>query len=357
MSQARLAGTLLLTHSSRTTNLERCSPQFLTRRFDARRLRDLPPVETLRPAPTLYSGAVSFLRVGGTEAEPTFTPAGAFRHPEKIQHALFLQPGPDGRRLLVAFEHRLEIWKVAGTSFQPALEQTAGTSLELRLEHPHLAGVHTVDLLPGPEERVLVSCAAADALMIANLTTGRVEGALRLPGALYGSGYPLSTGHDLRHRYIPDRYQTTHVNSASLIGGDQAVYSTLIQGAIGLCDLRTGTFREITRGFVGCHGARANGAGTLYFTDSATGSLIFLDGEGRITYRHAIHSRWLHDTLSLTERLWAFALADRNELRIYDLNDERLLHRQRFPLRETLPRGDEEGWLGDSVQALAWCPA
>ncbi|HEX6199825.1 MAG TPA: hypothetical protein VF150_06130, partial [Thermoanaerobaculia bacterium] len=57
----RRAGTLVLTHSSRKTNTERASVQFLTRRFgDLRRLDHLPPFESLRPPQPLYSGALSF---------------------------------------------------------------------------------------------------------------------------------------------------------------------------------------------------------------------------------------------------------------------------------------------------------
>ena len=346
---------LTLTHSSRTTNLERCSVQFLTRRFDdPQRLAALPPVERLRPAPVLYSGAVSFLRIEGTEQEPTFTPAGAIRHKDKIQHAVFFPQ--TGDRLLVGFEHRLEIWRLIWEA-----DTVTGYQRTFRLEHPHLVGLHTVDLLPasaetGPigELRALLSVSSADALMIANLTTGRIERTLRLPEDLYGRGYPLTPGHDLRHRYIPDHYQTTHVNSASLVpgtAGRKAVYSTLIQGAIGVCDLETGRCRELTRGFVGCHGARGNLAGTVFFTDSATGTLVFLDGEGRITFRFAVPCRWLHDALPLTDRLWAFALADLNELRIYDLDADRLVYQRRFPLKAKLEETAGE-WLGDSVQAL-----
>ncbi len=134
----------------------------------------------------------------------------------------------------------------------------------------------------------------------------------------------------------------------------RAVYSTLTQGAIGLCDLERGTWCEITRGFVGCHGARANPAGTLYFTDSATGTLTFLNPAGQITYRYAVPSRWLHDALPITDRLWAFALADSNELRIYDLDADRLVYRQQFPLQQDLGTEDVSLWLGDSTQALAW---
>jgi hypothetical protein len=360
MTRHALPGILTLTHSSRTTNLERCSPQFLVRRFDSPcRLKKLPPVDDLRRAPVLYSGAVSFLRVGGTDANPTFTPAGAIRHHDKIQHATFLPRLGDGQgedRLLVAFEHRLEIWRL-----QTGGDGTfSGYTRNLRLEHPHLAGVHTVDpwIATDGQERALVSCAAADALLIANLTTGRIERTLRLPSELYGQGYPLALSHDLRHHYIPDRYQTTHVNCATLVPGStqrRAVYSTLTQGAIGLCDLERGTWCEITRGFVGCHGARANAAGTLYFTDSTTGTLVFLNLAGQITYRYAVPSRWLHDALPITDRLWAFALADRNELRIYDLDEDRLAYRQPFPLRQDLHPEDAGLWLGDSTQALAWC--
>ncbi|HEY0554380.1 MAG TPA: hypothetical protein VGG20_08930, partial [Thermoanaerobaculia bacterium] len=64
MPPESLRGILTLTHSSRATNLGRCSAEFLARRFAAPgRLRDLPPWTSLPPAEILYSGGVSFHRL------------------------------------------------------------------------------------------------------------------------------------------------------------------------------------------------------------------------------------------------------------------------------------------------------
>jgi hypothetical protein len=227
-------------------------------------------------------------------------------------------------------------------------------------EHPLLAGLHTVAPLPG--DRALLSCSASDALLILHLGTGEIEKVLRMPADLYGHNYDLGPDTDLRRHYVGDEQQTTHVNAAHPFdGGRCAVVSTLIQGAVGVFDLETGAYEEIARGFVGCHGARVSAEGEIYFADSTAGHLVFLDDRGRIARRFDAGSRWLHDVQQIRGSVYAFALADANELRVWDVDREELLYRRRFvswPVEGLFGLARRAPfWLGNSTQALSFMPA
>ena len=104
----RLLGTLALTHSSRRTNLARCSVQFLTGRFgDPGRLSRLPPFDSLPPPEPLYCGAASFHEVlEDGQGRLRFRPAGSFRHREKVQQVVVMEG-----EMLVGFEQRVERWR------------------------------------------------------------------------------------------------------------------------------------------------------------------------------------------------------------------------------------------------------
>jgi hypothetical protein len=359
----RTLGILALTHSSRKANLARCSVEFLTRRFaDPGRLRDLPPFDCLPPARALYSGAVSFYRVmeEGCEATPgrrrvRLERLGCLRSRDRIQHVVLL--GADD--LLVGYEHRLERWRLRAPIDR--LRRLTATDCETvwRCEHPHLAGLHTVE--PLGDGRAALSCASADAVLVCDLERGEVEATVRLPAALYGQGYELGAATDLRRHAIPDEAQATHVNAAHRAGGSRVVVSTLIQGAIGLLDLATGAYAEIGRGFVGCHGARLSAEGEVYFADSPAGALTFLAPSGQIARRFAVGSRWLHDAQQIAGSVYAFALADRNELRLYDLDGGEILSRERFrtwPLPGLFGAARlVPGWLGNTTQSLSFLPA
>lgn len=339
-------GTLALTHSSRRTNLSRCSAEFLTRRFgDPGRLGRLPPFESLPPPEPLYCGAASFLEVLEDESgRLCFRPGTRWKHREKVQHVASL--GEAG--LLVGFEQRVELRRPGAIR---------------SYEHPLLAGLHTVAPLPGGQ--ALLSCSASDALLVLDLATGEVEKVLRMPEDVYGRRYDLGPGMDLRRHYIGDEQQTTHVNAAHPFdGGRRAVVSTLIQGAVGVFDLETGAYEEIVRGFVGCHGARVSAAGEVYFADSTAGHLVFLDDRGRTARRFDAGSRWLHDVQQIRGSVYAFALADANELRVWDvdLGDRgELLYRRRFftwPVEGLFGLARRAPfWLGNSTQALSFTPA
>lgn len=362
---AELLGTLLLTHSSRRTNLARCSAEFLARRFaDPARLRDLPPFASLPPARPLYSGALSVYRVERTAAgRLRLRRLGSFTSRDKIQHATVA----GDRDLLVGYEHRIERWRLATPLGSTDRIAAAGVSVEAVVEHPHLAGLHTVEPLAGG--RAVVSSAAADAALVLDLATGTVERTLRPPAALYGAGYELTAERDLHRHYVDDERQATHLNAAypdrRHPAARRLVVSALITGAVGVFDLESdpggGQYRELVRGYVGCHGARFDDRGGIYFTDSAGGALVLLDGAGRVARRFEVGSRWLHDAVQVSGPVFAFALADANELRLYDLDRDRLLWRQRFftwPLEGLFAVARRwPGWLGNSTQALSFHPA
>ncbi len=341
-------GVLTLTHSSRTTNLARCSAEFLSRRFgDPERLQNLPPFESLPLAEVLYSGAVSFHRVLKEAGHVRLESLGHVRSRDRIQDVALLGGGD----CLIGFENRLEHWRTRLPIKNTEIEVVG------RFEHPHLVGLHTVEPLGGG--RVALACSTPDAVLIFDLARGVVESTLRLPSSLYGIGYEIEAA-DLRRHAIPDEAQTTHINAAHRAGGSRLVVSALIQGAIGVFDLESGVYEEICRGFTGCHGARRSAEGEIYFADSTAGTLVFLTPEGQIARHFATGSRWLHDVRQLAGSIYAFALADTNELRLYDVASGELLWSRRFFLwpmpglfraARWLP-----GWLGNSVQALGFYP-
>ncbi|RMH19444.1 MAG: hypothetical protein D6696_10540 [Acidobacteria bacterium] len=349
-------GTLLLSHSSRRTNLARCAADFLRRRFaDPRRLDRLPPFASLPPARPLYSGALSLYRVHRRRGI-ALERLGAIKHRDKIQHAA----SPSADELLVGFEHRVERWRLPAPIGR--LRRLRASQIEVcgRLEHPHLAGLHTVE--PLDAGRAVLSCAAADAVLIADLERGTVERTLRLPASLYGRGYELLPEHDLRRHYVDDEQQSTHVNAATPIDGGRAlVVSALIPGAVGIFDLDGGGYRELRRGLVGCHGARQDDAGRIYASASPQGELCFFDRRGTVARRYAVGSRWLHDAVQLSGDLYAFALADHNALEIHHLGSQRLLARRRYrswPFERGFAVARRlTPWLGNSVQSLAFVPA
>jgi hypothetical protein len=176
-------GFLTLTHSSRTTNLARCSVQFLTRRFgDPGRLRDLPPLATFGPAEVLYSGAVSFYRVSReAEGRVRLAVLGAIRHRDRLQHVVrYAAKGAD--ELLAGFENRLERWRLRAPLEDLRRVTRKDVTVVRRYEHPHLVGLHTVEPLEGG--RVALACSASDAVLVLDLASGEVERTLRLPASL-----------------------------------------------------------------------------------------------------------------------------------------------------------------------------
>jgi hypothetical protein len=117
--------------------------------------------------------------------------------------------------------------------------------------------------------------------------------------------------------YVNNDLQLTHINCAWAWRGG-IVISTLIQGALGWFDPQ-GQYQELLRGFVGCHGVRADArTGRLYFCDSCTGTLIFLNDKLGIKRRLATGSIWLHDAQQIEGDIFAVAVTDRNQVEIWD---------------------------------------
>lgn len=351
----RILGLLTLTHSSRGTNLARCSAEFLARRFGGPgRLSSLPAFDTLPPPEVLYSGAVSFHRLEeDARGQIRVRAAGSYRSRDKIQHVAML----GATDVLVGFEQRIERRRLPAPWKDLPEVDLARAARIATYTHPHLFGLHTV--APLPDGRIAVSASDADAVLVLDIESGRFGPTLPLPADLYGRGYELTPEHDLRRHGIGDDLQTTHVNAAHPADGGRAVVvSTLIQGAIGKFDLASGTYAEITRGFVGCHGARTNAEGEIYFADSTTGCLVVLDAAGQVARRFDAGSAWLHDAVQIRGPIYAFALADKNELTLWDIDRGELLYRRRFftwPVEGGFAAARRlPFWLGNSTQALGW---
>jgi hypothetical protein len=188
------------------------------------------------------------------------------------------------------------------------------------IEDPWLSGAHTVQ--PDGHKHLLVTCSASDSVLLVDEATYTVASALRLPERIYGRNFPITRHTSLVDHYIHNDLQLTHVDCASPWRGG-IVVSTLIQGAIGWfypsTILRRWQYRELLRGFVGCHGVRVDArTDHLYFSDSCQGTLVFLDKKLGIRERVGTGSVWLHDSLQLEQGVFGLAVSDANRLRIMD---------------------------------------
>lgn len=347
---------LFITHSGRVTDANRCSLNFLTARYHSTqdRLKRLPPFEELPPEReyATYGGAISIYLVENPEkAECRVRKLGAIREKRKVQHVAVISPTD----VLVGFQSAIERWQ-----FREPLDSLdrvpARYEIIRRYRHHFLPGLHTI--FPVTSELVAISASASDAVLLMNITNGNVERVLRMPEEIYGCNYELSATMDLSEHYIHNDCQTTHINCAFPFDrGRRLVVSTLIQGAIGIFDLESGSYRELIRGFVGAHGARVSEEGSVYFADSVNGNLVFVNNDGAITRRFSVESRWLHDVQQVAGSLYAFTLADRNEFAVIDIDDGRMVYRKRFRVlsenKLLSAYGRVVGWLGNSTQFLS----
>ncbi len=345
---------LCLSHSSRITIRRFCSRQHLERRFSRPgRLEDLPPLHQLPHMRPHRHGALSFYRLDRlSDPSPRIEPLHVIKTKYRIQHAARL----DERRILVAHEGSVARWRFEAPLLALRPESRAAYRVEHEFRHPLLCGIRTIHRMDG--ERVALACSAPDAVLIFNWASGQLERCLRMPADLYGQNYELAAETDLHRHYIGNDRQTTHLNAAfPEPGGTRILVSSLIQGAIGCFDLDSGAYRELARGFTGCHGARFDHRGQIYFADSCSGELVFLDDRGAAAHRFSTGSFWLHDAMELLPGIFAFAHADSNELRVLHLETGALLFQKKFltcpnlllqPLYRYLP-----GWIGNSLQFLA----
>lgn len=355
-------GILILTHSSRLTDTQQCSVNYLTRRYeDSERLKKLPPFENLPEISEqkYLTGSVSIYRVllvhGNNRLYFKFIGNIKGKGRERAQHVAMLNSSD----LLVGYEEYLELWRFPKPlqSFERITMDSF--SVEKQYQHPFFPGLHTVNLIS--KGHAVISCSAPDAILILNVNTGQVVQTLRMPDYIYGHNYDLIPEMDLKRHYIGNDYQTTHINSAyPMQDGRRILVSTLIQGAIGIFDLRDRSYQELIRGFVGCHGARVNDAGRIYFADSVTGCLVFLDDDGSITKRFGVNSRWLHDVHQIKGDIYAFSVADLNELHVYNIQTGDLLFREnfftcRYRILNRICR-KFPFWMGNSTQLLSYWP-
>lgn len=349
--------TLFLTHSSRQTDMSLCSINYLTKRYASPdRLKTIPLFNDLQPVSmsNSYNGMVSIFHIDKDINGFQFNYVGVIHDARKIQHVVQRTIN----ELVVAYEDGLESWKFS-CPISDLNRKSLSKVVERKVfDHSLFAGIHTA-FLPDADTIVL-SCSAPDAVLKYDLRGGKLINMLRMPESIYGHNYKITEKTDLKSHYINNDAQTTHINSAWPDNNGKIIVSTLIQGAIGVFNESRSDYHELTRGFVGCHGVRRSQEGLIYFADSVTGSLVFLDDDGRIHSRYAVDSRWLHDVQQIEGGHYAFSLADKNELRIYDILQDRMLFKKKYPVvpdsKFNFLRDRSGIWHGNSTQFLSISP-
>lgn len=285
---------LCVTHSDRPFFNARSTITGINRRFSSNRLADLPPIETLQSLDDAmpYKGSLSLWAVDPDKGH-RLSKLWDYHPDHKIQSAVLHQD-----MLLVYSTDRLEIF---------------GTDLKLKktVRAKGMVGGHTVHC--DDEGKAWVTSAPSNAVFRIDLETGDILERLDMPES-YGMGYETEEDHDPQAHYIPTAFQPTHVNSAVPAKGGLLV-TTWIQGAVGFFD-QDRKYREIARGFTGCHGARLDPeTGHVFLADSPTGLVWSLDfNTGMIAHRFETGSKWLHDADKLENGIYACTLGDTNEL-------------------------------------------
>ena len=296
---------LCVTHSSRPVDYNRCSPDFLTRRYASPdRLQNLPAFEELDEfRSNTYTGNITLWECKDIAREaPSFLMF--IEGDYKAQHAIV----KDGQLI------------VCGLTFLEVVDLRTRESR--RISDPWFQDGHTV--FPGSNGEVVVSCASSDSVLVFDLESGSLRKRLRVPEDLYGFNYTFNSETDVRQHHIPNDYQLAHPNCAYPFN-DGFLVSGLIHGSIGLFE-KDGCYREITRGYIGCHGVRTRSdLDGVYFADSCNGSLVEMDWEGRIMRKFTVDSLWLHDVQWIGDNFYLFALSDRNRLELWDISSRTLI--------------------------------
>jgi len=308
-SNDRWEGNLLcVTHSDRPTEPAYCALNYLEKRYDIpERLparvafESLPHVSTQQP----YKGTITVWQFRGQNylQQPELL---ALLRPEdyKPQHAMWYQ-----NKLWVLGVDRLEV-------YDSCISRLAV------LEDPWLSGAHTI--IPDGRGRLLLTCSGSDSVLVLNEKSLAVEAACRMPEAIYGRNFDLTRQDSVVEHYVPNDLQLTHINCASSWHGG-IVVSMLIQGAIGWFDTAR-NYHELLRGFVGCHGVRADArTGNLYFSDSCLGVVVFLDNKLGIARRVDMASRWLHDALQIDGDTFAVSVTDANRVQLVDVSSRDIM--------------------------------
>ncbi|MGE3166286.1 MAG: hypothetical protein AB7O52_15370 [Planctomycetota bacterium] len=288
---------LCLSHSSRPFFEARCTVNAFEHRFGGPPPTAVPPlaqfagVESAVP----YRGALTLWELEGAAETFRFRFLRCYDPLYKVQSAVF-----DRDRLLVYGADRLEVLD-------------SGFRLRTTIRDPWMVGGHTVFL--DPHGHAWVSCSPANAALRIDLERGAVVERLRMPER-YGRHYELVPESDLHAHYIPTDLQETHLNCVYPVG-PKLLVTLLRQGALGEFDEHR-NYREIARGFRGCHGGKLEpDTGELMLADSPTGIVWFLDREdGRVRGRLDLQCRWLHDAHPLGGGHFVATIADSNCVRV-----------------------------------------
>lgn len=297
---------LCVTHSSRRFLEARCSINALEKRFAAKQTATPPPFESFPPIHDAvpFSGALSLWKFDRERNKLAYLRK--YDPGYKIQSAAFHHD-----RLLVYGHDRLEVldldFRVLGT-----------------VSDPWIAGGHTVYV--DGNDHAWLTTAPGNAIMRVDLNKGSVVERIAMP-AEYGRSYELTPEHNLHEHFISTDYQPTHVNCAFPAGGK--IYVTLwVPGVVGCFDAQR-NYRELVRGYRGCHGGKIDQAsGDVYLTDSPSGIIWFFDPQtGAIRKRLKLDSLWLHDAEQVGGDVYAAGLSDKNELLLLDKNTGDVLDR------------------------------
>ncbi len=322
-------GVISLTHSSRKTDFSECARKSLEQRYASPdRLQNLIPFEQLLPIKEsiLYTGGISFyLALKDLNNNYFFKMLGSVCSNRKIQHAVLV----DEKTIIVVYVASIELWKLHKSITKYNNLNKTDCYLYKTYSHPHFAGLHTVSMVT--EKLAVISASASDAIMILDLDSGEVKKNIRMPKEIYGENYEITEEMDLRNHYIKNDLQIAHINSAYPDKKkNNIVVSALIPGAVGCFNLDTGKYVELISGHVGCHGARVSDKDLIYFTDSTEGKLLVIDKNRNVKNMFSIESKWLHDSIQIDGDIYAFSIADKNELRIVDIKSNKIHYKKKF---------------------------
>lgn len=288
---------LCVSHSSRPFFEARCTVNAFEQRFGDTVGSPLTPFEQLSGVNQAvpFRGALTLWEIIGGDDPKGLRFLRSYEPEYKVQSAVF-----HGDRLLVHGSDRLEL-------LDPDFR------VERTIRDPWLVGGHTIFV--DASGFAWVSASPANAALRIDLQRGEVIERLLMPAA-YGRHYELTPKSDLHAHYVPTDLQETHLNCVYPVG--QKVLVTLLrQGAIGEFD-QDRSYREIARGFRGCHGGKLEPTtGEIMFADSPTGIVWFLDAaSGRVRRRIDLQCRWLHDAHPLGAGNYAVTVADHNAIRV-----------------------------------------
>ncbi len=295
--------TLAFTHTTRGMDFSKCSLNYLTRRYAPKdRLKGLPPLISLKDeqSANIYTGSFTLWDWEQVHEIPKLTHF--VSKPYKVQDVCWLE-----KHLLVCGTTFFEIYPINGPYDQP----------QKVISHPWFSGGHTIET--NSHGQIIVSCSGPDAILIFDFD-GKLIDFLRIPESLYGANYKFTLNDDLRQHYIVNDCQIGHMNSATPIN-DGILCSLLIPGAVGHFD-KFGRYREIIRGFVGCHGSRLALEGLVYFSDSCNGLLVEMGFDGIVERRFQLQTNWLHDSLQILKDLYLFSLSDENTIELWNVAKE-----------------------------------